>query len=173
MLPVQLEGFVMKRFVLVFLISCCFSSSVFAQSTAVNAKKPVGPKLWIDSKTIDLGLIPVGTQKIEGVIAYMNDGDEALELTNINGPCDCFLGFTGDKILTPGNGGELFVNFDKNRIESGPVKRLVTFNTNDPANRLVRVAFSFEIERTDSSQQFKCSDKNPKIKIFSPPQTPT
>ncbi len=27
-------------------------------------------------------------------------------------------------MLAPGNGGELFVRFDKEKIESGPVKRM-------------------------------------------------
>ena len=77
----------MKRFTL-YLTALCFCTTVYAQVTATPAKKPVGPKLWIDSKTIDLGLIPIGQPKIEGVIAWMNDGDETLEVTNINGPCE-------------------------------------------------------------------------------------
>ncbi len=130
----------------------CFCGFVFAQSAEVAAKKHVGPKLWLDSKAIDLGLIPVGQQEIEGVIAYMNDGDETLEVTNISGSCDCFAGFEGEKVLAPGEGGELIVKFDKHKIESGPVKRMVRFETNDPANKVVRVNFSFEIERTDSEE---------------------
>ncbi|MCD6393740.1 MAG: thioredoxin domain-containing protein, partial [Planctomycetes bacterium] len=60
--------------------------------------------------------------------------------------------FEGEKVLAPGEGGELIVKFDKSKIESGPVKRLVRFETNDPANKVVRVNFSFEIERTDSEE---------------------
>ncbi len=110
------------------------------------------PKLWIESTAIDLGKIPVDQEKIEGVIRYMNEGDAVLEISNISGSCDCFLGFEGDKVLSPGHGGELFVKFDKTKIESGPVKRLVRFDTNDPGNKAVRVVFSFEIERTDSEE---------------------
>ncbi|MGI6125184.1 MAG: hypothetical protein ACOYIG_13585, partial [Acetivibrionales bacterium] len=46
----------------------------------------------------------------------------------------------------------MLVRFDKEKIESGPVKRMVRFETNDPANKVVRVTFSFEIERTDSEE---------------------
>ena len=101
---------------------------------------------------IDLGKIPIDQDKIEGVIRYMNEGDAVLEVTKITGSCDCFLGIEGDKVLSPGHGGELFVKFDKTKIESGPVKRMVRFETNDPANPAVRVTFSFEIERTDSEE---------------------
>ena len=116
------------------------------------SKTPVGPKLWLESKAIDLGVIAVGEQEIKGVIPYMNEGDETLEVSNIKGSCDCFAGFEGEKILAPGYGGELIVKFDKSKIESGPIKRMVHFETNDPANKLVRVNFSFEIERTDSEE---------------------
>ena len=111
-----------------------------------------GPKLWIEAMAIDLGKIGVGADKIEGVIRYMNEGDAVLEVSGITGSCDCFLGIEGDKVLSPGNGGELFVKFDKEKIESGPVKRMVRFETNDPDNKVVRVVFSFEIERTDSEE---------------------
>ncbi len=120
--------------------------------TGFASKTPVGPKLWIESKAIDLGVIAVGQQEIEGVIPYMNDGDETLELTNIHGSCDCFAGIEGEKVLGPGEGGVLIIKFDTHKIESGPVKRLVRFETNDPDNKLVRVNFSFEIERTDSEE---------------------
>jgi hypothetical protein len=69
-----------------------FFSFAFGQAAGGEAAKPVGPKLWIDSKTIDLGVIAVDQQQIEGVVRYMNEGDETLEITNINGPCDCFAG---------------------------------------------------------------------------------
>ncbi len=142
----------MKRFVFVILVGCSFCHLVFGQAAGGEAAKPVGPKLWIESAAIDLGVIAVGQQEIEGIIPYMNDGDETLEVTNISGSCDCFAGFEGEKVLAPGYGGELIVKFDKSRIESGPVKRLVQFETNDPANKVVRVNFSFEIERTDSEE---------------------
>ena len=108
--------------------------------------------MWIESTVIDLGKIPVDQHKIEGAIRYMNEGDAVLEVSKITGSCDCFLGIEGDKVLSPGNGGELFVRFDKEKIESGPVARYVRFETNDPANPAVRVTFSFEIERTDSEE---------------------
>jgi len=130
-----------------------FSCSGLADKNGVfDAEESVGPKLWIESKAIDIGFIAVSEQEIEGVIRYINGGDETLEVTNISGSCDCFAGFEGEKVLAPGEGGELIVKFDKHKIESGPIKRMVRFETNDPANKVVRVNFSFEIERTDSEE---------------------
>jgi protein-disulfide isomerase len=42
--------------------------------------------------------------------------------------------------------------FDKSKIESGVVKRLVALKTNDPKNELVRVYFTFEVTRSDSEE---------------------
>lgn len=137
----------MKRFVLVYLLFCGFAFGQVEDTAKIS-----GAKLWLDSKVVDLGLIPIGQAEIEGAIAYMNDGDDVLRVSNINGSCDCFAGFSGDMSLDPGIGGELLVKFDKAKIESGPVKRLVHFETNDPDNKQVRVTFSFEIERTDSEE---------------------
>ena len=130
-----------------------FACAAFCCATVGSTNgATVGPKLWLESRTVDVGKIAVDQDKIEGVIRYMNEGDAVLEVSKITGSCDCFLGIEGDKVLSPGNGGELFVRFDKEKIESGPVARYVRFETNDPANPAVRVTFSFEIERTDSEE---------------------
>jgi hypothetical protein len=130
-------------------VLCC--SQGFAMGNDANTGA-LEPRLWLESTAIDLGKIAVGQDKIEGVIRFMNEGDAVLAVSKITGSCDCFLGIEGDKVLSPGHGGELLVRFDKEKIESGPVKRMVRFETNDPANSVVRVTFSFEIERTDSEE---------------------
>jgi len=43
-------------------------------------------------------------------------------------------------------------NFDKSKINSGAVKRLVMIKTNDPKNELARVYFTFEVARSDSEE---------------------
>jgi len=62
------------------------------------------------------------------------------------------MGSSGDKVILPGEGGVITVSFDKNKIESGTVKRLVTLKTNDPKNELVSVYFTFEVARSDSEE---------------------
>ncbi len=118
-----------------------------------SASKTVGrPALWLDSKTIDLGIIPSGEDTIVGTIPIMNDGDEPLEILKVDGPCSCFIGSSGDKVVLPGQGGQITVNFDKNKIESGAVRRLVRLHTNDPKNELVTVYFTFDVARSDSEE---------------------
>jgi protein-disulfide isomerase len=82
----------------------------------------------------------------------MNDGDEPLEILKVSGPCACFMGSSGDKVILPGQGGVIKANFDKTKINSGAVKRLVTIKTNDPKNELARVYFTFEVARSDSEE---------------------
>ena len=52
----------------VLVIECCFCGLVFGQSAGSEAAKPVGPKLWLESTSIELGFIAVGQQEIEGVV---------------------------------------------------------------------------------------------------------
>ena len=63
------------------------SGLVFGQAAGGEAAKPVGPKLWLESKAIDLGIIAVGQQEIEGVIPYMNDGDLLFILNRLRRCC--------------------------------------------------------------------------------------
>ena len=130
-----------------------FGCAGLAQKNSSSASKAAfGPALWLESKTIDLGTIPSGQDTIVGTIPVMNNGDEPLEILKVSGPCACFMGSSGDKVILPGRGGVITVNFDKNKIESGIVKRLVTLETNDPKNELASVYFTFEVARSDSEE---------------------
>jgi len=130
-----------------------FGCAGLPDKSVSSASKTVGsPVLWLDSKTIDLGTIPSGEDMIVGTIPIMNPGDEPLEIIKVDGPCSCFMGSSGDKVVLPGQGGVITVNFDKNKIASGAVKRLVRLQTNDPKNELVSVYFTFEVARSDSEE---------------------
>jgi hypothetical protein len=106
---------------LVWYFGCSFWL-VHAQVDPVIGSESSGPTIWLESKTIDLGTIPVEQEIVTGTIMCMNEGSEPLEILKVSGPCACFLGSSGDKILPPGHGGEIEVKFDKEQIESGPVK---------------------------------------------------
>lgn len=136
----------------VLFVSILGCSGLGSKNGSSASKAVGGPVLWLDSKTIDLGTIPAGEDTIVGTIPIMNDGDEPLEILKVSGPCACFMGSSGDKVVQPGQGGVITVNFDKNKIESGVVKRLVTLKTNDPKNELVRVYFTFDVARSDSEE---------------------
>ncbi|MBN1126826.1 MAG: thioredoxin domain-containing protein [Sedimentisphaerales bacterium] len=133
------------------LVILCVSVISSAQDQE-DIKKVSSPAIWLESRTIDLGPIPVEQEIITGKILFMNEGNEPLEILKVSGPCACFLGSSGDKILLPGHGGEIEVKFDKRQIESGPVKRLVVLETNDPKNEKVRLYVTFTIERTQGEE---------------------
>jgi protein-disulfide isomerase len=137
---------------IVLFVSVFGCAGLAGKNVSSASKTPSGPALWLESKTIDLGTIPSEQEIIVGTIPVMNDGDEPLEILKVSGPCACFMGSSGDKVILPGQGGVITANFDKNKIESGVVKRLVTLETNDPKNELASVYFTFEVARSDSEE---------------------
>jgi len=141
----------MRRRVVLACILCFQQASLRGQGPLMG-QGCSGPVLWLESRAIDLGTIPVEQEVVLGKIMVMNEGDELLEILKVTGPCACFMGASGDTILPPGNGGEIEVKFDKTRIESGPVRRLVVLETNDPRNKTVRVYFSFTVERSEAEE---------------------
>jgi hypothetical protein len=64
--------------ILSFVLACSICSGVLAEAAA-NSTKSAGPKLWVESTAIDLGRVAVDQDKIEGVIRYIDWGDEVLE----------------------------------------------------------------------------------------------
>ena len=146
----------MKRHIwalsIVLFVSVLACTGLAEKNGSSASKRPEGPALWLDPKTIDLGTIPSEQVTIIGVIPVMNDGDEPLEILKVDGPCSCSMGASGDKVILPGQGGVITVSFDKNKIASGAVKRLVTLKTNDPNNKLARVYFTFDVARSDSEE---------------------
>jgi len=80
-----------------------FGCTGLAQKNGSSASKtPSGPELWLDSKMIDLGTISSEQEIIVGTIPVMNDGGEPLEILKVSGPCACFAGWSGDKVILPG-----------------------------------------------------------------------
>lgn len=165
------ERFEMKRVVLVlglvvlFSVIGCVPSEQRANEGVVTApvKETVtvfGPAIEVDETEIDLGDIGADAQEVVGSIFFMNDGDKPLEIRKVHGPCACFAGYSGDKLLKPGEGGEIQVKFDKNKIPAGQVKRVVNIETNDPANEKVKVHFSFNVERSKDAEELRVLRSN-------------
>ena len=120
---------------------------------AVQGDVQGSPSLWLESKEIDVGIILPEQTTIVGAIHFMNEGTQPLEIRKVSGPCACFAGWSGDKLLEPGAGGILEVKFDKAKIpESGRVRRLVRIESNDPKQPQLELYFAFTIERSDSDE---------------------
>jgi len=122
-----------------------------------ESERPVtkGPSIEVQEKKINLGTISLETEEIVGNIYFFNNGDEPLRVTKVDGPCKCFSGYSGDRLLPPQEGGELQVKFDKKQIPAGPVRRMVRIKTNDPVNSAEEVYFTFNVERDPIEEELR------------------
>ncbi len=119
------------------------------------ARTVSGPSIEVVETEIDLGTIPYGQSEIVGEIFFFNIGDKPLQVKKVTGSCDCYMGYSGDKLLKPEEGGVLEVRFDKNKIPAGKVKRRVSVNTNDPVNGEQEVRFVFSVQRDPADEQIR------------------
>jgi hypothetical protein len=82
----------LKWFLRIFAICC--SSSVFAYVVSSDNEANLSPSIWLESKEIDLGVIPPEQNTIVGAIHFMNEGAQPLEIRKVSGPCACFAGWS-------------------------------------------------------------------------------
>ena len=139
----------MKRFVCVLVLISVFgvtgcqpseerltSQSEISTVTTVEPALRSGPAIEVMEKEIELGDIGVEEDEFVGRIFFFNAGSETLRINKVDGPCGCFAGYSGDKTVEPGEGGEIAVKFNKSKIPSGKVRRLVRIQTNDAENKV-------------------------------------
>jgi len=119
----------------------------------VSIKSISGSVVQIAEKEISLGVISPQQVEIKGIIPIFNPGTEILEIKKVSGPCACFKGSSGDKIIQPGQGGEIKVRFDPLQIPAGKAKRLVRIETNDPNHPVLEVYLAFDIQRSGEQEQ--------------------
>lgn len=123
----------------------------------VDEKSPpiAGPDLNIDQKEVNLGSIPREVEEIVGTIVLFNTGGSDLVVRNVSGPCLCFKGYDGDKLIKAGDAGQIFVRFNKSEIPAGSVRRTVYVETNDPNNAKTEVGFNFTIARDPTEEEMR------------------
>jgi protein-disulfide isomerase len=119
----------------------------------VSQRSISGPSVQIAEKEISLGVISPQQGEIEGIIPVFNPGTEILEIKKVSGPCACFIGYSGDKVIQPDQGGEIEVRFDPAKIPAGPGKRQVRIETNDPNHPVSEVYLTFDIQRSPEQEQ--------------------
>jgi len=148
------KGMYMKQRVMAVSFLICFLASLVfvAESKAAAA---AGPVIEVADKKIDLGDIPVDEDVIIGEIIVFNSGSEDLEILKVSGSCSCFMGYTGDKLIKPGEGGTIEVKYEKSKIPAGHVTRNAKIETNDPANKEVKIYFSFTVVRDAASEEMR------------------
>jgi len=134
-------------------VTGCVSSN---KESMDDRYEPVaGPSIQIEQTETDLGVIGADQSEVVGEIFFFNNGDKPLVVNKVTGPCNCFKGYTGDKLLQPSEGGVLEVKFDKSKIPAGDVKRQAIIETNDPRNRKATVYFNFTVDRDPQQEQIR------------------
>ena len=113
------------------------------------------PLIAVAEKEIDLGDVDPADSEIVGTLFFFNNGGKPLQIRKVNGPCNCFAGYSGDKLIQPGDGGAIDVRFDKSKLPMGESRRLVRIETNDPKHRVEEVYFTFNIERDPMQEELR------------------
>jgi copper(I)-binding protein len=94
------------------------------------AAAAAAPAIVVTSPAYNFGSVEQG-KKIEHTFSFTNAGDEALNVGKITSSCGCTAASVSSKSIPPGKTGEIRVVFDSTNF-SGPIKKTVTFETNDP-----------------------------------------
>lgn len=144
----------MFRFVCGIMIVCLYGSVSRSDKLLAQSVQAVsGPVAEIAVKEISLGIISSQQSEIKGIVPVFNPGTETLEIKKVSGPCACFKGYSGDKVIQPGEGGEIEVSFDPAKIPAGKGKRLVRIETNDSKKPVSEVYLTFDIQRSPEQEQ--------------------
>lgn len=98
--------------------------------TPVVVESPIldGPHLTPEPEEHDFGIV---TQKssLEHIFQLRNTGSAPLEVASVETSCGCTSTLLSDKVLQPGQAGELKVGFESGSME-GPFRKKVTVHTN-------------------------------------------
>ncbi len=107
-----------------------FSLLTFVLVTHLAATALAAPSLEVEAASFDFGEISQG-EKVRHVFIFSNVGDETLMIDRVRSSCGCTAALVSDKILEPGETGEVQANFDSTRF-SGSVSKTIYLYTNDP-----------------------------------------
>jgi hypothetical protein len=90
------------------------------------------PRMSLDKTVADVGRIKAGT-KVELVYRFKNMGKTNLEIHKIFPSCGCTDVKASEKVIKPGQTGEIRGVFNSNG-QKGAVNKTISVNTNDPQN---------------------------------------
>jgi hypothetical protein len=97
------------------------------------------PSLKADNPKFDFGEVFQG-EKVPHVFEFTNAGDETLKIDRVRSSCGCTAVLVSEKIIQPGEKGEIQTSFDSNRFR-GDVKKTIYLYSNDP----VRPTMQFQL----------------------------
>lgn len=123
--------------------------------SGVAIAKGSDPLIEVAEKEINLGDVDPAASEVTGTLFFFNNGGKPLQIRKVNGPCSCFAGYSGDKLVQPGDGGAIDVRFDKSKLPMGESRRVVRIETNDPKHRVQEVYFTFNIKRDPMQEELR------------------
>ena len=92
--------------------------------------------------------VNVKTHDVVATLSLFNHASETLNITKVSGTCSCFTGYSGGKVIKPGEKGQIEVYFDKNKLASGHYTKKVRIETDNPKQPVQEVELAFTVNRT-------------------------
>lgn len=81
------------------------------------------------------------------LITIKNDGNDTLIISEVSSTCGCTAALMSNDHILPGDSAILSISFDGKQF-NGPVRRTVSFKSNDPTQERVRIAFDANVIKT-------------------------
>jgi protein-disulfide isomerase len=95
---------------------------------------------------VDMGKTAADQKQVAGELHFRNVGGKTLRIEKVSGTCPCFLSWSGDSVVMPGRDGTIRVVFRTGTMSPGISVHNVNIETNDNANKTVRVGFKSNVE---------------------------
>jgi hypothetical protein len=101
------------------------------------------PKIVFDQVEFDFGQADSG-DTVEHTYRFRNEGDSTLTIERVQASCGCTGALASVKDVPPGGAGEVMATF-RTKGYQGPVTKGISVETNDPQNRMIRLALKGEV----------------------------
>ena len=131
----------MKR-ILLLICASMMAYGIYAQEaepkkvseTDSKEEPALGPKMSLESNTVDYGEIEQGSDPLR-VVQFTNTGTEPLIIMNAKGSCGCTVPTYPREPIAPGETSEIQIRYDTKRL--GMISKTVKVTTNDAKGEYV------------------------------------
>ena len=139
-------------FILVIIGYFCFYERLSNAETVPDDKSESTPETHVpdnqplisfDNPNFDFGKIFKG-EKVEHIYKFENQGKDVLKIEKVNTSCGCTAAILSNKIIQPGETGEIKATFNSGSY-SGRVRKNITVFSNDSNSPQYRLTFAGEI----------------------------
>lgn len=101
-------------------------------------------KIFFEAPNFNFGKVYKG-QTVEHIFRFANQGSSDLKINNVEPSCWCIVAILSDKIITPGETGEIKTTFNSESFR-GKIRKSITVKSDDPNNLSYTLTISGEIE---------------------------